>query len=101
MEELLKRLSTLMNKEMTDYDITIKDYALRCGISYTLMRRICNGQATDLMLSTVIKICDNSHFEFDEVTSKDMDYKFERIINRCILLYNNAERYSLSVRKFR
>lgn len=100
MEELLERLAQLMNKEMSDYDITIKDYALRCGISYTLMRRICNGKATDLMLSTVIKICDNSHFEFDEVISRDMDYKIERLFNRCMLIYNNAERYSISVRKY-
>lgn len=101
MEELLKRLCSFMNEEMIKYDITIKDYAYRCGISYTLMRRICNGNATDLMLSTIIKICDNSHFDLDEIVSTDLDYKIERLFNRLIFTYNNTDRYSVSVKKFR
>lgn len=63
-----------------DYDITIKDYALRCDVSYSVMRKISNGQATDLLLSTIDKICENSHFDLDEILGKTMDYKIERVL---------------------
>lgn len=99
MEELLERLAQLMNKEMSDYDITIKDYALRCGISYTLMRRICNGKATDLMLSTVIKICDNSHFGINEIIDKK-ELDIERVFPQCSILYGNS-RYSINLSKYK
>lgn len=101
MEEIVKRLTECVNKEMMDYDITIKDYALRCDVSYSVMRKISNGQATDLLLSTIDKICENSHFDLDEILEKTMDYKIERVLSRCMIIYNNADRYSISVSKYR
>lgn len=101
MEEIVKRLTECVNKEMMNYDITIKDYALRCDVSYSVMRKISNGQATDLLLSTIDKICENSHFDLDEILERTMDYKIERVLSRCMIIYNNADRYSISVSKYR
>lgn len=99
MKDILQRLTELCNKEMIKYDITIKDYAYRCGLSYTLMRRICNGKATDLMLSTIDRICCNSHFSFDDLICKNED-NIEKIFQR-FKVYIDDDRYSISVKKFR
>jgi len=101
MEEILEKLSDCVNKEMMDYGYSIREYSLRCDVSYNVMRKICNGRANDLMLSTIGKICANSHFDLDEILGKNTDCKIEKLVNRCVLIYNNADRYSISVRKFR
>ena len=80
MNQLIKTLSDYVNKEMQTCNYTIKDYALRCDVSYSAMRKISNGQATDLMLSTIDRICNNSHFDLCDLIIKDISRE-EQLIN--------------------
>ena len=80
MNQLIKTLSEYVNKEMRSCNYTIKDYALRCDVSYSVMRKISNGQATDLLLSTIQKICDNSHFDISNLIIQDISRE-EQLIN--------------------
>lgn len=80
MNRITKMLTEYVNKEMMNYDITIKDYALRCDVSYSAMRKISNGRADDLLLSTIIRICDNSHFDISNLIIQDISRE-EQLIN--------------------
>jgi DNA-binding Xre family transcriptional regulator len=96
---VLGRLRNLVNEEMIENDLTIKEFSLRCGISYNEMRNIANGQAIDIKVSTIEKICENSHIEMWDIFD-DGVIEFERLFNRLILLYK-SERYSLTLNKYR
>ena len=80
MNRITKMLTEYVNKEMINYDITIKEFSLRCGISYNEMRNIANGRADDLLLSTIIRICDNSHFDISNLIIQDISRE-EQLIN--------------------
>lgn len=80
MNQLIKTLSEYVNKEMQTYNYSIREYSLRCDVSYNVMRKISNGQATNLLLSTIQKICDNSHFDISNLIIQDISRE-EQLIN--------------------
>ena len=99
MKKVLLRLQELVNKEIYDYDYTIKGFALRCGMSYTEMRSIANGHATDIRISTIEKICANSHIEMSDIFIEDV-CDIIRVFSRLTILYD-TDRYSVSLSRYK
>lgn len=101
MKEIIKRLTKCVNEEMNTYGYSIKDYSEKCEVSYSVMRKISSGKANDALLSTIEKICDNSHFEMDDVFARPLEIDIEKILSKVILVHNNKERYTISASKFK
>lgn len=100
MKEIIKRLTICVNEEMSNYGYSIKDYSEKCDVGYSVMRKISSGKANDALLSTIEKICDNSHFDMDDVFARPLEIDIEKILSKVILVHNNKERYSISASKF-
>lgn len=97
MESIIARLCEQVNSEITNCGYTIQDFALRCDVSYGEMRRIANGCVTDIKLSTMYKIFENSHICFSDIVESDeLEY-----INKRLMLIFNGNRYNISLNKFK
>lgn len=92
MKKILERLKELVNYEIESTNQTILSFSVRCEVSYNEMRKICNGRAKDIKLSTICKICNNSHIQIADIfiVNKDIDvivrYKDDRFrvrIKKC------------------
>ena len=92
MKKILERLKELVNYEIESTNQTILSFSVRCEVSYNEMRKICNGRAKDIKLSTICKICNNSHIQIADIfiANKDVDvvirYKNDRFrvrIKKC------------------
>ena len=68
MKDSMERLAILVNDEIERQHCTIKSFSVRCGVSYERMRDITNREIDDIRLSTLERICDNSHFTIADVT---------------------------------
>lgn len=91
MKEILKRLQELVNYEINRTNDTIMSFSVKCEISYQEMRRIVNGTARDIKISTICKICSHTEIKMMDVilTREDLDI---------IVRYQN-ERYNVKVRR--
>ena len=98
MNSILAKLSEKVNNEISSCGYTIQEFALRCDVSYGEMRRIANGCITDVKLSTVQKICENSHICFSDIIENNKDIEY--ITKRLMLTYDGC-RYSISLNKFK
>lgn len=100
MEEVLGRLRRLVNLEINNHNYTIKGFAVRCEISYTEMREIVNGQTSDIKLSTICQICNNSNISFADVFVEN-ESDLQRMINKVTILFENTDRYSVKLLRYR
>ncbi len=60
MDEIMNRLADLILKEIGKRDCSYAYFADICGISVSEIYYIINRKISDIRLSTLIKICNNS-----------------------------------------
>lgn len=79
-KDYLNRISECICEYLNKHDVTIKDFASLCGISYTLMRRICNRQSSGIYLITLIKIADCMDVPLEYLITIDRQKTKEEIL---------------------
>lgn len=94
----LEMLTNCVNKEISAYGYTVLEFASRCGVSYGEMRKIVSGKATDVKLSTIEKICDNSHITLQDIANCGFDLQN---LAKGIMLISNGHRYSISLKQYK
>lgn len=67
MENYLNRLADLILKEIEKRGCSCICFADLCGISRNEMGRIVNRKKTDIKLSTILKICENSEISVENI----------------------------------
>ena len=99
-KEILKRLCKEILKELERRNISYTYFADFCGISRKIMADIVNQTKTDMKLSTIIKICENSNIRIEDIFS-DRERNEEiknRIRNAYIVI--NGTRFSIELKEY-
>lgn len=99
-EKILEKLCVEILKELERTNKSYTVFADLCGISRNLMGSIVNRKKTDIKLSTIVKICENSSislidiFLFDEEMETEMFLKY---LNK-FYLTDGKEKISLNLK---
>ncbi|MCM1325253.1 MAG: helix-turn-helix transcriptional regulator [Bacteroidales bacterium] len=73
MEKYLNRLADLVLEEIGNRNCSCVCFADLCGISRNEMSNIVNRKKNDIKLSTILKICENSQINEDDVFGVNFD----------------------------
>ena len=71
MERYLTRLSNQLIRKMGENDWSITQLSTICNVSYHGIYNIINGNVSDINLSTLIKICENTHISYADIFDID------------------------------
>lgn len=96
MERYLKRLSELILMEMEKGNLSGICFADLCGISRNELNYIINGKKSDIRLSTIVKICENSNIRIEHIFC---DCKTEKIMNNAIVLIN-GNKFKMEIKEY-
>lgn len=67
MEKILKKLSEMILEEMRRKNQSCLQFAELCGVGRNIVGDIINGKKKDVKLSTIVKICENSDININDV----------------------------------
>ena len=82
-------------KELESRNIGYTLFADLCGISRKIMADIVNGEKTDIKLSTIVKICENSGIPIDEIFPSGKSETMEHLKNSYLII--NGRRYKIQL----
>ena len=95
-DEALERLRETINKELEKKNMGYTVFADLCGISRRIMADIVNGKKTDIKLSTIVKICENSNICLSDIFS---DTGRDKITDNNLFLLTGATKYKVELKK--
>lgn len=67
MNEILNRLADLIIAELDKRNISCLVFSELCGIAKNQIGEIVNRQKKDIKLSTIVKICENSDIQIEDI----------------------------------
>ena len=76
-EHIIERLRIAILHELEDKNQGYTTFADLCGISRKIMGDIVNDRKTDLKLSTIVKICENSDIRMEDIFCEE-EFNFEK-----------------------
>lgn len=88
MNEILNRLADLILCELERRNISCLAFGELCGLSKNQIGYIVNRNKTDIKLSTIVKICENSNIQIEHIFC---DCKTEKIMNNAVILINGSK----------
>lgn len=92
--EILKRLSELVLSEMESKNLSSKDFSIMCGISEREVSSIKNRERSDVRLSIIAKICENTSITYADIFDISDKDVFERMAVRLVLT-DGMNRYGI------
>lgn len=82
-DEALERLRETINKELEKKNMGYTVFADLCGVSRRIMADIVNGKKTDIKLSTIVKICENSNICLSDIFTEKDDFSLDSLFLLC------------------
>ena len=82
-DEVLERLRETVNKELEKKNMGYTVFADLCGVSRRIMADIVNGKKTDIKLSTIVKICENSNICLSDIFTEKDDFPLDSLFLLC------------------
>ena len=79
--------------------ITYTAFSDLCGISRKIMADIVNRKKTDIKLSTILKICENSDIRLEDIFSIPTDCSIEDALKNAYIVLE-GKRYSIELKKY-
>ena len=98
-DEIIRKLSTLLNEEIIHKNCSIKAFAELSGVSYNCMRAIINGKSCDIKFSTLIKICEYTDISLYNLFVDDKDIT-EDLLNK-LFITHKGRMYSISAKAYK
>lgn len=97
MKKYLRKLSELVLLELGRKNQSCVCFAELCGISRNEVSAIINQKKNDVRLSTIIKICENSDIQIENLFS---DFETENTLNNAIIIIG-GKRYIIKLKECR
>ena len=82
-DEVLERLRETINRELEKKNVGYTVFADLCGVSRRIMADIVNGKKTDIKLSTIVKICENSSICLSDIFTETNDFSLDSLFLLC------------------
>ena len=95
-DETLERLRETINRELEKKNMGYTVFADLCGISRRIMADIVNGKKTDIKLSTIVRICENSNICLSDIFS---DTGRDKITDNNLFLLTGVTKYKVELKK--
>ena len=100
MDEIMERFSNLILMEMERKNQSCLQFSELCGVGRNIVGDIVNRKKLDVKLSTVVKICENTDINFEDIFS-DRERNAEiknRMRNAYIVI--NGTRFSIELKEY-
>ena len=95
-EMIMTRLSKAIIDELDRKKQSCLKFAELCGVGRNIMSDIVNRQKTDVRLSTIVKICENSGIKIENVFC---DCRIDKMINNAVISIN-GRKYRIELKEY-